>query len=1309
MDLVYTTVTIARGPPFLDEEGKKVVDITVASIFDYLYFDWMTPLIRLAYTKRKLDDDDLPRLPPIYRGQNIYKELSRHRNRSLLYRIVKANQSTLIVQFILSLAAAALYYAPAFFLNRLLVQIHEYERGTDTNDVLSRACVSQVRVKSMLDLEIYRKTLRRMNTYTVGKENERPSLVNDTAGRNKSDDAKDSSAGTILNLMSTDTTRISDFCRMWYTSVSAPIELAAGIWLLYQLLGFSCIVGLMVLVVTLPITHVTAKLFAKTNSRIMESRDKRVNMMNEVLQGIRQVKFFAWETNWEKRIAEIRNIELRHLRTGYMCEALFEWLWQGTPILVSIASFSAFVKLQGEELSAPIAFTAIAVFNELRFALNALPEVFIEALKALISVRRIETFLEEQEISQASPVEPNAPVHIGFSNATIGWKSTSIEGNDDNVNGESRFLLKDINLRFPIGELSLICGSTGSGKTLMLLSLLGETTVIFGQVFFPRAAVSDSIEAELAEPNTIAAEDWILDYKVAYVSQSAWLQNASIRDNILFGLPYIKDRYEATITACALEKDLATFEDGDETEIGERGITLSGGQKARVALARAVYSRAKTVLMDDVLSAVDGLLAHTAKHLFEKCFTGSLMRHRTRILVTHHVKLCIGGSAYVVHLSEGCVDIAGPPSELQNSESLASLIGNERTSENQLDDKDMVSQIAVHSHNGENTSIKTSPRVLVEEEERSTGGVTGKVYRTYLRMVGGFLFWSLMAFLVFGCRGLEIAESWWLKKWAQSYSHAHGKEPSASLLPASSPNADYFGLLHSVTQSFTGHDVDFYLKIYICITVANSVIGASRFAVLYLGILRASRTLHVKLLHRVFRAPLRFFDSVPMGRILNRFASDLDVVDGTIPNATMNFVSQSIIVLSSILIVSTILPIFLVPMVVVAVCCISYGVLFLAASVELKRLDSVTKSPLFSHFTETIAGIATIRAFGATQKFLQDMVKRIDINNRPFYYIWLANRWVRIRYAIMGAAVNMITASIILLNLDKLDVAQAGFCLSFVILYSDQISWAVKHYTHMELNFNAVERVLEFLEIEQEATAISEVRPPPEWPTEGSITVQNLEISYAPNLPAVLRGLSFSIKPREKIGVVGRTGSGKSTLALSFFRFLEASKGNIIVDNLDIKDLGTDDLRKKLTIIPQGTLRSNLDPFNQFEDEVIFTALRRVHLLGCTDEEDYQFLGNNASIFEDLESEVSEGGKNFSQGQRQLLCLARALLKRNRIVWMDEATASVDFLTDKAIQKTILAEFADCTVLCIAHRLHTVMEYDRIMVLDQGQLVEFAR
>ncbi|KAG0179991.1 hypothetical protein DFQ29_001398 [Apophysomyces sp. BC1021] len=1245
-DLVYITASTDRGPPFVYNE-RRVIGVDVSSIWSYLCFIWFTPLIITAQQNPNLDQTDLPELPPFYRARNLYHLLA-NRETSLFMRLLRANRTSLIVQVFTIVTSVSLYYAPAYCMNQLLQIIQE----KDINDVPSRGIIfvfalagvimllefivgqlfyfvtsAQTRVKSMLEIEIYRKALWR--TDMVGE------------------DAENSTAGTIVNLMGTDTGRITDFVAFWFNLFEAPTELAIGIYLLYGLLGNSCLLGFLVMVVMLPLNQYVSSAFSRIQNRLMEARDKRVALMNEVLQGLRQVKFFAWEDQWEKRINEAREAELNFVRLKCIYQLLLNVLWESSPILVIVISFWSFTKIEGQQLTAAIGFTSIAIFNELQYALNSIPETVVQLLQAINSFKRIEAFLQETE------VPPRLADHfkekdLFFEDATISWSNTSEDLSNIEHSFPKDFMLENVNVQFPQNKLSLICGPTGSGKTLMMLSLLGETVLVKGKIYFPRIPLVDSLSDI---PDNIQPEDWILNYATAYVSQTAWLQNASIRNNILFGLPYVESRYKDTLFACALNKDLSIFEDGDLTEIGEKGITLSGGQKARVALARAVYSRAQNVLMDDVLSAVD---APTAKHIYRKCIMGSLMEGRTRILITHHVQLCLTEDAYLVYINDGVV-VSKPVAEWRGSEQLTSILddvqGETWTTEEEEAEEE---EVLLLNEPGNDCNVQTPPKVLVQKEARAAGSVKQRIYMVYLGLIGGWSFWLILAFIVLFARIICILDPWWIKKWTQAYKDTSASSPFVVQTTSHAPL--------DMTNDTEDQNLDFYLGMYIFIAFFGVIVNELRYAVIFWGGLRGNRKLHAKLLRRVLRTSLRVLDVTPVGRFLNRFSNDIARLDDKIPNVMMDFSAKCLIVLSSIVTVSCVLPALVIPMLVITTFGVIVGRKYLAVSRECKRLDSVTHSPLLTHFDETLIGIVTIRAFGATSQFMQEMLSRVDMNAKPYYFLWIANRWMFM---------------------------------------------AVRNYTSLEMSFNAVERAVDLVEIDQEAPDVTDVRPPPGWPAQGQIEVQDLEVRYAPDLQPVLKNLTFSVRAREKVGVVGRTGSGKSTLALSLFRFLEASRGSIFVDGVNIADIGTYDLRSNLTIIPQdptlfsGTLRSNMDPFNQFSDADIFAALRRVHLIQASTVEE-------SNVFSDLDTPVSEGGRNFSQGQRQLLCLARALLKRANVVLMDEATASVDFQMDKAIQKTITTEFSDCTILCIAHRLHTVIEYDRILVLDQGEIKEFA-
>ncbi|CAG8497498.1 9417_t:CDS:10 [Paraglomus brasilianum] len=1339
------TITTPKGPP-LYCDGRPVTGSSYCSLWDFITFSYVSSLLKTAYLQDTLDDSDLYQLPYSYRAFTLYHNIKKWRGSHLFIRLWHANKKLILLQLLFTATGAMLYYMPIFFFLRFLEFFEEYptydnslERGylyaigmLLTNILLQvnvaqlwywSSSALQISVKSMLNAEIYSKSLKRRNVSgaTLETDDDDDSEVIEDADVDNSTKIidKEATLGKITNLMAVDTNRVAEFCTWWISVVDSPIEIIVGTYFLYQLLGSACLFGLLVMIFTLPVNHYTAKHYAKTQDRLMKARDRRINLMNEVLQAIRIIKIFAWETSWEDKILVLRDVELKELRNNFIYLTMFDLLWMASPILVAVVSFFWYTKIQSNPLTTSVAFASIAVFNELRFALNILPEAVMEALQAYVSLNRIEKFLKEDEIKPPTDEDLENFDRIAFVDATVKWNQSE---NKAVSNGDLRneFIMTELNLEFPVRELSIICGPTGSGKTLLLMSLLGETERVTGNIYCPRSPVDNTILSD-----NITPENWIIENGVALVAQQSWLQNASIRDNILFGLPYHEARYVQVVKMCALEKDLEMFEDGDLTEIGEKGLTLSGGQKQRVALARAVYSRARHILLDDVLSAVD---AHTAMHLMSECIMGSLMTDRTRIIVTHHVNLCLPSASYLVAVRDGSVHHCGDIDNLRESGKLAEII--EEVEENaevkatviDLELSDDIDKTLSHEQiNGDISSSQTNkkkstgPKILVEKEARATGAVRFKIYKTYITTTGHIIFWSIVALLFVATRSSQILESWWLKVWT-----GDTEQPkSFGSLSISMRQVDWalFEQIHIGSElniERTNHDLTYYLTIYTLITLASVVFGIARFAVLYYGSLKTSRLLYKKLLKRIMRAPLRFFDTTPVGRILNRFSKDFETIDGNIIGDLAWFMNNTLMMVTTAMVITAITKEFIIAAVIFGIIFMVVGALFTRASRELKRMDSVTRSPLYTHFTETLAGVTTIRAFGATKRFMEEMLTRIDNNARPFFFVWLINRWLSMRFNVTGSFVSFIAAIFLLWNIDSVDAGLAGLSLSFAMNFTEQLMWAVRRYTTLEMSMNAMERVDEFSEIAQEPPEIVHPRPSAGWPYEGAITVEDLEVKYAPDLEPVLHGISFEVGGGEKVGIVGRTGSGKSTIALAFFRFVDTSAGRITIDEIDIASIGVHDLRSRMTIIPQdptlftGTIRSNLDPFDEHSEHAIREALERVQLLPSAGEitEDSTAFAS-ASVFQSLETPVSEGGKNFSQGQRQLLCLARALLRRSKIILMDEATASVDFGTDEKIQEAIRSEFVDSTILCIAHRLRTVIDYDKILVLDQGKILEY--
>ncbi|GAA5991895.1 hypothetical protein JCM10908_002259 [Rhodotorula pacifica] len=1395
--------------------GKEIVSQPSCSPISYILFMWITPVLNLAYHADLIGEDMLPSLPAADRAKNGWDRIRASEHlmdqapkgwNALLWRIVVVNKRLFIWQIILSSMNAVLYYAPAFFLQKLVHFLETRKERAEQGDlslhwgyvycvgllvgsVLETLVSGQLwfvsnsmlstRIRVQLNTLIFNKTLRRKDVSGVSNVRTRATSAAsseddaDSDASSTSDDSDESdttkpagfkSKNSVTNLFAIDSERVSDFVTWSSSLYDAPIEILIGTVFLYNLIGYAALIGISVAVFFLPLNNWASRNFTVTQDKLMATRDKRVSLMNEVLSSIRMIKFYAFERAFEQRILAARADELASLRHNYFLEVSFQGIWTISPILCVLVSFWAYTSplLMGQTLTPSTAFAALAVWNELRFALNVVPDILQSALQSLVSLRRMEAYLRMPEIDHLPPVHdleddqppsidprPEDEPPVRFEHATVTWPSDQTaaekkaEAEEDGVEQVKPFELQDLSIEFPKGELSLVCGRLGSGKTLLLLSLLGEVDVLAGSVSCPRSSPSAIALPSLDWDSYLTDENWIAASNVAFVPQTAWLQNASIRNNICFGLPFRAERYRATLEACSLLTDLAILEDGDQTEIGEKGINLSGGQKARVSLARAVYSRASLLLLDDILSAVD---AHTAAHIYERCLKGPLLAGRTVVLVSHHVQITAAGAALVVSLVNGRVAFQGTSEEFLESDGYKAIAGGDDKDDEPavtgakkpiaarkasapvthaslaaLKPKSFAQVAAQRNHTNMSTASSTEvtsaseggedsdsdptidgdepkvngkltatppeaekkPRKLVEEEGRAVGRVSGAVWKLYLGMMGGIFFWFFFAIIFAGAKLSDVAQTWWLGVWA-----------GASNDPDQARSTNY------------------YLILYAILSVSAVVIETLQWFVLYSGTLRVSSKLHERLLHAVLRAPLRWFDSQALGRIVNRFSKDLEGIDASLPDNLGRSLMYFLGVITTLTVVASSAPTFLIGFAILFVAYYHHAKLFSHSAREFRRLDSVSKSPLFSVYSEAIAGVAVIRAFGSSARFMALMLERATTNVTFYWYLWGTNRWLSMRFSLLSALVVGLTGYVLIAAGDKMDAALAGFTLTFALNISNDILFLVRRYTSLELSMVGVERVKEFSEIKQEAPEIVEPRPPAHWP-QGHIEVKKLRIRYAPELPDVLQDLTFSIKAGEKVGIVGSTGCGKSTLAASFFRFVEAHSGSIVIDGIDISKIGLLDLRSRLTIVPQdpvilsGSLRSTLDMFEQYDDADIFDALRRVHLIREEENPNEQDEGANRSVFWNLDTEVAEGGSNFSTGQRQLLCMARALLKRNKVLLLDEATASTDHETDELITATIRSEFSDSTLLVIAHRLRTIIDFDKVLLLDKGRLVEY--
>ncbi|KAG0301825.1 hypothetical protein BGZ98_008023 [Dissophora globulifera] len=1331
-----------------------------SSLYSQTAFSWVGTLVFLRF-KQPLQDSDLPDLDRADLSE--YSVAKFRKNKIISYMECKDCDPPTFDN-----------YKWVFLL--LIVSILE---SLTEQQALHRGRRLFLRLASVCNTAVFEKALRRKDV-TSSVSDEKDDSKKDGEGEEKKDKTLN-----ISNLVGVDIKEMENTISYLHDLYGLPLQLILSTTLLYNLLGKAAFVGIAFMIVTLPIPGVLFAAIQKLFKSIMSTKDDRMDYITEMLTAIRIVKFFGWESKFVEKITACREEELRKTRKTYVQLSFSSIAWNVVPLLNVVVVFLAYTKLYGNEITASVLFTTLAVFNILAMAMNNIQWQVMGAMRSSVGLKRISRFLDDDEIVQdttITKIDGKAAVHtashpiIGFVNASFSWPNkehdkTNVKADkkptlfqrvkakfsktpapvvepDPEAAVQERFKLRNISADFPVGQLSLIVGPTGSGKSAMLLALLGELERLDGHMYLPRL---DYGESRLRGSG------------IAYVAQTAWLQNSTIRSNILFGKAFNQARYDAVVEACALVTDFDILESGDATEIGEQGITLSGGQKQRVALARAIYSDATVLLLDDCLSAVD---SHTGKHLFQT-LTGPLLEDRTVLMATHQVQLTLNSASYVVVLEKGEIVGAGSPDVVMDN----GWVDRVAASAPVPDDESEISTLNGEERNKKaKKADKTKPAVkLIEDEKRAQGSVKWKVYMTYLSASGGLPFWTVIVLMFIGEQFLEVGKNGWLAMWANSMAEATGSlairgfkaavpEPIAlPMYAALSPvNGQQYG---AFTMTLFGQgtpetlSVEFYLGAYILIGI---IFAFSNILVWYyamvVGSVSGSRVLHAKLLHKVARAKVRFYDTTPIGRIINRFSSDMATVDDSLQQGLGMFLSIGVFISGIVLVISINMPMFLVAAVFIVTVNVAIGWLYVPISRDLKRLNSNSKSPILNHFNETLSGVATIRAYGFQDRFLSTNFVNVDNNNRTFFLLWSTNRWLQWRINLTGSLVAFSTGMLLLRNWGRIEPGWAAMTLSYAMMFTVQMMFLIRIYADNEMNMNAVERISEYIDLEEEPPAIIEgSRPPASWPHSGEIEVDHLTVKYGPNTPEVLKDLTFKIKAGEKVGVVGRTGSGKSTLAISLFRFMEPSHGTIRIDGIDIGKIGLHDLRSNLTIIPQdpvlfkGTLRSNLDPFGEREDRELWEALRRSHLIPAdsaalataTSSVKIDLLetpssaaasaspsapGSSAPSVKGSQSEetnvvdpskitldttVKENGSNFSQGQRQLIALARALVRQPKVIVMDEATASVDFDTDLKIQTTIREEMADATIITIAHRIRTIADFDRVLVMNAGEVVEF--
>ncbi|KAI1315141.1 hypothetical protein EDD11_001246 [Mortierella claussenii] len=1359
-----------RGRTQVQKRSQSSSEYDKANFFSRVTFDFMQRLVSLGYKRPLLQSDIASLMPRRMQAEHSYSRLSTKWNKSKEQHATKGTRPSLMKTILLSfssqwisimivriLTSAMIYVSPQL-LNSLLGFIQSYgyasteteQKSVSWGIILAFGLFFASILVTLLNAQLQAST----NNLGIEVRTALMSMIYRKALRLSNDAKQRSTAGEITNHMSVDAERWATSLPFLPMIVSVPIEIAIAVWMLYELIGWSIFVGLAAVILMLPLHAKLSGFFSTFRAAKMKAMDSRLRLVNEVLGGMKIVRLYNWEDSFKEKIATVRRDELKVLKKFGTVFSLVAVVFMSTPLVITLVSLAVFATRGGPnfgpgDINPQTIFVSISLFGLLSRPVSAMSNTIAQVTSITVATTRIQKFLMAEELDdtvierEPETDQQDGRAVIEVKDGVFAWcpehapietekekRAREKEEAKKQKEAENKALkagkpapikkepeetdysptLSNINLSVQKGTLTAIVGRVGQGKTSLLSALIGDMYKRHGAVR--------------------------IRGRIAYAAQQAWIINASLKDNITFGLDFDQAKYDAIVAASGLLPDISMLPAGDVTEIGERGINLSGGQKQRVSIARAAYQDADVYLLDDPLSAVD---AHVDQHLWENLIgPQGLLKNKTRLLVTH-------GIHHLEHVDQIVVVKDGGISEQGHYDDLMEAkngfyrlideysINSRNVREKEADAEDGTAEVVgkeeeaeqekksqVDTQNGGEKEVKKAvvgskkndkAAELIAAEKMVLGRVSWSVYNIYFRAAS--YRYSLLSIVLYILeQSCQVGTNLWLEHWT-----------STSNKDAQSP-AKFLGVYSAI------------LVVYMSLNFAVT------YAIMVFAGLRAATRIHNDLLDSILRLPMSFFDTTPLGRIVNRFSTDIFAIDNTLPFGFMMIMNSCTSVLATLIVIAATTPVFLAMVPPLAVGFVLVQSYYLRSSRALKRIDSTSRSPVYQHFTETLVGVSTIRAMNMHESFIEDNEKKSTISANAYFTYQMVARWLQVRLETLGAFVVLGAALFAVLKRNSLSPSMVGLALSYALTITQDITTLVRVYCELQNQLVSVERVDEYLRKNPEAPAALPVDDQlhKDWPQAGHVEFRDYSTRYRQGLDLVIKNVSFAVQPKEKVGICGRTGAGKSSLTLALFRIIEAANsewakashngadedtitstvadttpvavlekvhveedgGSIWIDGVDISTVGLSRLRKHLAIIPQdptlfaGTVRENLDPFDELEDSDLWQALERAHLKD-----------HISSLSGGLSFKVSQNGDNFSVGQRSLICLARALLRKSKVLVLDEATAAVDVETDELIQKTIRKEFKDRTILTIAHRIKTIMDSDKILVLEKGRVEEY--